>query len=599
MTKLPAAALSAAVLLSLAAPGCRRHPRPDTVGAAPRPVWSATEVTTVEGRRISLTLTLSRVPNDAVDVSLTTNSPGDVSFPATVTFAAGDDSQSVSITALAVEPGPQRDPEITARTPNGSSTVTLHITDDDADLGNAVGPVAWGTGVAVFAGAGADGTFGNADDEFIAARSIGSATPVLARTLAPSLSGTALCAPVVTPGGAVLVLANGPAPTLLQFQSVPDAPAITASSVLGAKVGGVSRPVMIGTRAVIVSRGSDAVTSVDDALLVVDGIGTTTLSVRTVLLPGLSASDPSVPVQLDATSLLITTSGPDFAFGTGDEVLTLVRGLDTASPTVVPLAVARIRGDASGRAMASGGTVAAACTAGLDGTFGTADDALQVVRDVLGTPAPALPLTIGPLASGAEALPLAPGSDSAIVPTLGVDLVQGTSDDEVAVVSPLATDPMTVTTLAAGRSVAGAEGAMVVVSASAVVRLEAGVDGAIGSSDDGLRVFSALGTVSPSTSIVTTGALQGWGPMPADSGSVVLCGIGPDHSAGTADDTTVRVAGIGGPATASNNPTGPFAPLGKPAVVLTSGGRSAVARTAGPDAAGGNADDRLSAAVSP
>lgn len=599
MTKLSACALSAAVLLCLAGPGCRRHPKPDTVGAAPRPTWSTTEVTTVEGRRVSLALTLSRVPNDPVDVSLTTNAPDDITFPATVTFAAGDDSQNVSITALAREPGPQRDVEITARTPNGSSTVTLHISDDDADLGNAVGPVAWGTGVAVFAGAGADGTFGNADDEFIAARNIGSAPPVLAKTLAPSLSGTPLCQPVVAPGGSVLVLANGPAPTLLQVQSIPDAPAVTASSVLGAKIGGVSRPVMIGSRAVIVSRGSDTVTSVDDALLVVDGIGTPTLAVKTVPVPGLSAGDPSVPVQLDATSLLITTSGPDFAFGTGDEVLTLVRGLDTASPTVVPLAVARIRGDASGRPMASGGTVAAACTAGLDGSFGTADDALQVVRDVLGSPAAAPPLAIGPLASGAEALPLAPGSDSAIVPTLGVDLLQGTSDDEVAVVSPLSSDPMAVSTLLAGRLVAGTEGALLVVSTSAVVRLEAGADGAIGSADDGLRVFASLGTLSPSTTAVTTGALQGWGPMAADSGSVVLCGIGPDHSAGTDDDTTIRVAGIGGGASASNNPTGPFAPLGKPAVVLTSGGRSAVARTAGPDAAGGNADDRLSAAVSP
>ncbi len=592
--------LAVALVLAVAAfAGCRRRPSPDSIGGAPRPIWSSTEVTVVEGKRVSLTLALAQPPGSDVEVSLGAGGSTDIAFPDTVTFHSGDDSQAVSITVLALEPGPFRDPVLTARTANGSSSVTFHIIDDDADLGKAVGPVAFGTGVVVLAGAGADTNFGTLDDEFLAAKNIGTSAPTLTRVAVGSLTGGAECLPVVSPGGSVLLLATGPAPTLVQVGSVPDAPAVTASLVLPAKNGGVSRPVMIGTRAVVASRGTDLVTSADDALLVIEGIGTTTMTAKTVPLPGLGSAEPSIPVQLNATSLLITTAGPDFLFGTGNEVLTLVKGLDTPIPTVVPLYVGRIRGDASGRAMASGGTIAAVCTAGFDAAFSTADDELQVVRDVLVLPTPALPIVIGALAAGAEGLPLATGSDAAIIPTLGADLLPGTTDDEATVVSPLSSDPMTADVLAAGRGLAGTEGALVLVASGAVARLECGADGVLGSSDDALRLFTALGTVSPATSAVATNALQPWGPMVLDASSVALCGAGPDHAAGTADDVTIRVAGIGGAAAFSTNPTGAFAPLGKPVLASSGSGGSVVARTAGPDAAAATADDRLSVAVSP
>lgn len=593
------ALLLAAVPLLVAAAGCRRKSSPDAIEAAPRPVWSVSEISTVEGRRFQVTLTLSRSSDTAAEVSLSSDTPADILFPDTVTFPAGDVSEGITFTAVAAEPGPMRDVLVIASTPNGSSELRVHITDDDADLGIAIGPVAWGPGVAVFSAAGIDGLFGTADDEFAAARNIGSGTPVLASTPAPTLSGTDLCRPVVAPGGIVLVLASGTVPTILQVTSIPDAPAVNASLALPAKPTGVSRPVMVGSRAVVASRGSDTVTSADDALLVVEGIGSATLTVKTVLLPGLAPDEPSVPVPLGDTSLLVTTSGPDFLFGTGDEVLVVVSGLDTASPVATPVFAGFIRGDATGRPVASGGTIAAVCTAGPDSTFGTDDDTLQVVRDVLGSPTPALPLTLGPVSSGGEALPLSTGGDEALVLLLGTDLVKGTMDDELAVASSLSADPMFVAKVPAGRSLAGAEGGLVLLSSGAAVRLDPGVDGTVGTQDDGLRLFTLLSDPSPSSTTVSTGPLQPWAPMAVDGGSAALCGAGADHTAGTGDDVTIRVAGIGGSAAMSSNPTGAFAPLGKPALIFTSAGRSVAARTSGPDATGGTADDRLSVAVSP
>ena len=397
------------------------------------------------------------------------------------------------------------------------------------------------------------------------------------------------------------MLTVGATPSLVQVQSVPDAPTVTSTVALPGSfgTGSISRPVMIGTRAVLTSRGNDFVTSPDDRLFVIEGIGTATLTVKTVFVPGLAAGEPSIPVELTPTSLLITTAGFDSLFGTGDEVLTLVAALDTAAPTVTSLFVGRIRGDASGRALASGGTIAAVATSGLDATFATIDDSLQVVRDVLVFPSPAPPLVVGPLASGDNGRPVSTGGDAAVIPTLGIDLLQGTVDDQVAAVFPLSIDPMIATPLFAPRGTTGLKGALVPISGSAVARIEAGLDGLMGTTDDGVRCFSFLNSAAPAAFAITTGPLQSFAPMPISASSLALCGLGFDQLAGTDDDVTIRISGVGSSPSAASNPTGPFAPLEIPVLVPGATSPSVAARTSGPDAAPGTADDRLTVAASP
>ena len=87
--------------------------------------------------------------------------------------------------------------------------------------------------------------------------------------------------------------------------------------------------------------------------------------------------------------------------------------------------------------------------------------------------------------------------------------------------------------------------------------------------------------------------------MPIDTSSLAVCGLGIDQIAGTPDDLTIRVTGIGGIPSSSSNPTGAFAPLSTPVLVPGVSGRSVAARTAGPDATAATVDDRLSVAVSP
>ncbi|MCE9584963.1 MAG: hypothetical protein K8T20_20925 [Planctomycetes bacterium] len=601
-----------AVLVLVAAAGCRRHTHPPSIGGAPRPVWSAGDITTIEGRKVTLTLRLSRISDSDSDISIDVSNEFELSAPDSVTIPAGSETASVTVIALAVDEAPDVDPDtgdvldahderspfITASTANGSSTVQFHILEEDGETGPAAGPVAAGSGVALLSGAGADGKFGTGDEELITATGVGTGAPVLNKLKIGFLSGDASCLPVIGPGGEALLLGSAPVVTLTQVQSIPSAPTITATLSLAGKPGGISSPVIIGGRAVMTSRGLDLTTSLDDTLLIVQGIGTATLTVKTVSMPGIAAGDPSIPVALDATSLLIVTSGADFLFGTGDEILAVVRNLDAATPTVTPIFSGAIRGDASGRPMASGGTIAAVETAGLDGLFSTSDDRLQVIRDVLGTPTPAPPVAIGGSVAGPAGMPIETGSDAAIVPSLGADLLPGTADDEVVVVSLLSVDPMTNTVVAAPYGTASPAGVLVLMSGSSAVRLSAGPDGTQGTADDTVVILASI-PAAPTTSSFLVGPVANFAPLPADGTSIVMSGVGPDHIAGTTDDLTLRLSGIGGGPVLTNNPTGPFAPQSAPALIPIPTGFSLAGVTSGIDETPANADDRLSANIVP
>ena len=136
---------------------------------------------------------------------------------------------------------------------------------------------------------------------------------------------------------------------LFQIQGTTSAPEVTASvSILGS-VASALRPVMVGTRAVIVSLGLDGLPGADDGVFIVEGIGTTTLTTKTVVLPGLTLGGASTPVPFGSTSFLITSAGADMLFATGDEVLGVVTAIDTAAPVVTPLFTGRLAGVADRR----------------------------------------------------------------------------------------------------------------------------------------------------------------------------------------------------------------------------------------------------------
>ncbi|NUN50088.1 MAG: hypothetical protein HUU15_14765 [Candidatus Brocadiae bacterium] len=588
-------ALAAAGIVLFSA-GCRRKSNsPLDPPATGRPTWSPTEITVIEGRTGTATLSLNRIPSgSSVNVSVDSDEAGEVTFPSNVTFVVGDTTESVTIGGVPLETGEARVTVLTASTNNGSSELVVTVLDDDGTTGGVSSPVTWGPGRVLLLGVGADLLPGTADDELIVASGVGSGTPVLTRGGTGPARFDDPGLPVVTGvGDSVLLLtAAGALPLLTQMGAIETTPAVTATLNLTGIAGAVARPVMVGARAVLVTLGIDGVPSFDDAALVIDGIGGTTLTSRSVSLPGLALGDPCIPVAVGPHAFVIVTAGADLQFGTGDEGLVLVHSLDT-TPVTVPLAAGRIHGSAAGRPMVSGGTIAAVMTAGFDGAFGTADDALQVVRDLLTGPAPAVPLVVGPATPGAEGLPFATGADAAVIPLLGADLTAGTGDDEIAVVTALSLDPMSVLTATAPNPAPGPAGAMVQLSSSDAVRLSRGPDGALGTPDDALVLLGSLGP-APTSLTLPVGALRDHPPLPTSSSGVALAGEGPDNVPGTEDDRTWSVTGIGTSPLARSLTTGAFAPLGRVAAVPTPSGHSIAGVTAGEDAAPSTADDRLS-----
>lgn len=584
------------------APGCRRK---DSTRLVPspggRPEWATSEASAFEGSTIQVTLTLSRAPVDEPEVvSLESDDTSAATVADSVTFPVGSVSQSVSITTLADDLDVARNPVIKASTNAGSSELIVHIVEDDVATGPAHGPVTFGSGTALLTGAGADALFGTNDEELIVATGVGLVTPVLFKVRVGLLTTIDASLPVVAgTGDAVLVLGTeGGATRLFQIQSTTSAPEVTASvSILGS-VASAQRPVMVGTRAVIVSLGLDGLPGTDDSVIIVEGIGTTTLTTKTVVIPGLTSGGASTPVPFGSTSFLITSAGADMLFATGDEALGIVTAIDTASPVVTPLFTGRIAGDSRGLGVAGGATTVAIPHAGVDTAFGTADDELQVIRNVPAAPAPAPPLVVGPLTSDSASVVLATGADAALVPLLGADLLAGTPDDEVALVTSLSVDPMAVVNLGAASPPSGALGRLVLLSGSAAARLTEGADGSLGTADDAVILLTALGGAAVTASFAT-GAVAPAGPFVSGSTSLVLIGEGPDAILGTDDDRALEVTGIGSGPALTFRGSGPFDFLGAPALVPTGAGHAIAARNSGPDATASTADDRLGVASVP
>ncbi|MBI2921328.1 MAG: hypothetical protein HYY18_09625 [Planctomycetes bacterium] len=583
--------------------GCRRK---DSSTLVPSPggraAWSTDDVTAAEGATITVTLTLSRAPQDEPEnVSLESSDESVATVPTTVTFPVGSTSRSVLITTIADDTDVVKETVITASTNAGSSELLVHVVEDDVATGPAHGPVTFGTGTVLLLGAGVDGFFSTNDEELVVATGVGVATPVLFKVKIGLLAAIDESLPVVTgTGDAVLVLGTEAGiAKVFQVQSTTSAPAVTASMTLPGSVVSAQRPVMVGGRAVIATLGVDGFPSADDGVFIVEGIGTSTLTMKTVVLPGLAAGAPSTPVPFDATSFLITSAGADMLFGTGDEALGIVSAIDTAAPVVTPLFTGRITGNALGLGIAAGPTTAAVLHAGADALLNTADDELQVIRNVPAGPVtPAPPFVVGAVTTDAAAVALATGGDSALVPLLGADLLAGTDDDTVALVTSLSVDPIASTPLAAARPPAGDAGALVRVSASAAARVTSGADGALGTSDDGVVLFTSLDT-APAATTVATGALAASRPFPSSSTSLALLGEGPDATPGTADDRTLGITGIGSVNAVADRTVGAFTFLGSPVLVPTAAGNAIAARNAGPDATASNADDRLGVAAVP
>lgn len=606
-----AAALWIAALAVVLVAGCRKHHRRHGHGGDdrgwPEAVWPAPQVTVNEGATFTVVLALDRAWEQPVDVDLSSTDPGRVVIPASVTFPAGVTTRNVTIRTIADADSGSTIVQVFAETTLDVNAMGIVLRETQAPLGGALGPVAAGAGRALLVTDGPDGIWSTADDTLAVAGGVGGGIPVLTHVTIGAVTPGPQAWPVVTGvADTVLVLTNGPDltlgttdDTLVEVGGVSGgSPAVTATLGVGRMEASEGRrPVMFGTRAAWVTRGADLVTSADDQFVVLDGIGTGTLSVSSNPIPGVTFEGPCILSPIDSSSAGIALAGPDFVPGTADDIAGVITGIGGSLSGITlgtfPQAPGRM-----GIPVRVGPTTVATAWVGGDLILGTPDDGVVVWQDIFAVPVP-LVFPTGALPVDPEAQPAATGGDSLLLPLRGPDLADSTADDQVALLTALSTPvPPAPVLLASASPFAGAAGRIVTVSTTGAVRNSAGADGLAGTSDDGVVVLTDL-TGSGATSTLPTGALQPFAPLPRAADSVAVAGEGADGVSGTADDAVMFVSGIGGAVAVTELRPGPFRLSGAGAIVTDGSASHVLARTAGADGAGGTADDPLSTATLP
>jgi hypothetical protein len=293
----------------------------------------------------------------------------------------------------------------------------------------------------------------------------------------------------------------------------------------------------------------------------------------------------------------IHLSGVDLLFGTADDVLEVVTGIGGA-PAVGFSDTDFYADGRMGVPVVVNPTTLAVVGTGPDLAMGTVDDVVAVLRNVLTVPVSSF-WVVGFIETDVDAVSVVTPGDAWVVPLQGADMADFTADDEVAVFTAVSTSPLAAPAiLAAGHSVPGEKGRLLVLSGTVVIREESGVDNILGTSDDGITVLSGL-TGAGASSTIATGALQPFAPLFESSTSVVLVGEGADAMSGTFDDEVLEITGIGSASAISTSLPGSFRLAGPAALVAYGAGFALLARTAGTDGAPGTGDDLLSTVILP
>lgn len=598
-----------AMVCVLAGAGCRKHHHGHSSKGKPVPeaLWPDAQITVNEGSTFKVVLTLDKPSDDPTEIFLSSDDPSRVTLPASVVYAPGTTTKDVTITAIADGDSAEQIVQVSAEAPFETNVMGIRLRETSAALGGALGPVPAGPGRAVLVTDGPDGIWSTADDTLAVASGVGGGVPLVTHVTIGAVTPGPHALPVVTGvSDTVLVMTNGPDlalgtsdDTLVEVGGISGAsPAMTDSSVVGRlEASEGRRPVMIGTRAAYLTRGADLLTSGDDQIVIVDGIGTGTLTVTSTTIPGVAFESPSILVPVDSSSAAISLSGADFLFGTADDIAGVVVGIGGVLSGITLGTFPQYPGR-MGVPVVVGPTTVVTMYVGGDLFPGTADDAVVVWQNATTVPLP-LVFPVGAVLVDAEARPLATGGDGLLVPLRGADLADFTGDDQVALLTALSTPvPPAPVNLSAAFPIPGTGGRLAALSPTSAVRLTAGADGSLGTSDDGLVVLTALSGAGASAT-ASTGPLQDTQPLASSPTAAVVAGEGSDGSAGTSDDAVVVVSGIGGSTSTTSVFPGPFLLSGPAAIVPDGASVHLLARTAGSDAAPGTADDRLSTATLP
>jgi hypothetical protein len=422
---------------------------------------------------------------------------------------------------------------------------------------------------------------------------LGSAVPAVDYA-APSILGiafqssTGASKPVRLNDGSALVCAAGangawgdPDDEVFLLTSLPQSPTVTplrrtGGLPVGFLAAGASRPTVLDAdTACLFSPGADGVPlTPDDVVVVLDAL-LTAPAIANVPYPHLLAVPP-VRVADNRAAFLGANPPPigDGLAGTADDELYVVElsgTAVTAAGSIRPGAVGSLS-----RPVAPDSGTAFLISLGADGVPGSGDDMLVRVNIPSG-----LSLTSASLPAPFPLhRPIAASSNEAVVPTGGLDGAAGTPDDTLELYD-FGAGPSVVS-----KRVSGIDPLALDVAAPlgtrGVVLPTLGPDVAALTGDESLAVFVDVTDATPSSVSMTGRAV-----LLDVGGSVVAYGPGLDFGPGGAADE-VRVIGSGGA-------TGAFqaAPFWPQALLPTASGDRAFAVAPGPDLTFGTGDEEV------
>lgn len=376
----------------------------------------------------------------------------------------------------------------------GSDNVVTSITVGAAYEGHSSGPFAIGASAAGVASAGADNSYGTADDVLVVVSDLG---------------GTNTVTPFPAPG----LNSSGTRPSPID--------------------GGV----LIASQGPDFSEGSadDVVYSFRDLL----GAGTRT-DVATPFL-----SDYAQPMPLSPTSFAVNSNGPDGSDSSADDQLHLVVGLD-GTPAVSTVPTPYLDDYAAGRPVPFGPDTVVVRGFGADGSDQSADDVLFVVTDI-GATNTVDEVIMGPCEEDRECLMQVMRSGTGVVANFGFDESSGSADDGVTIFLGAGTSNAPLY-LPLGSLTGRVASQPSPIASNAFMIATGGPDDSFGSgSDDEYAIVSLGDTFSveyfPVGGVFSTSTGRQFVAAPLGEGRAAHLSPGPDDSGGSGNDDTLRVVG--------------------------------------------------------
>ena len=395
---------------------------------------------------------------------------------------------------------------------------------------------------------GPDGVGNTADDVLLLVEGLGAGTPTKTALATPYLSDGSGQNVVVVSSTRALIASSGPDQSwetaddlVYLLNDVGNSNTVTPIPVGPIKENSGYKPVVMSNSMFVISTvGADlSDETADDTLARITGLGTTN-TVTQLAAPYLRDSGSAQPAPLSATSLLLTSSGPDGSEATPDDVVYLFTDVGNTA-TRTDIAVPNIADKRPGIPATLSATRALVSSAGPDGSDSTADD-LVYLLDNLGSTNNVTPIAAPNIQNFGAGQPVSLTATLAVLSTEGADSSEGTADDSVLVLSGLGTTN-TVTEVIVGPIDEDGQSQCIKLSSNSCALTGEGADSNNESADDVVIYLSDIGNSNTRNDINIPGLeariISVVSPISATA--FMVASGGPDFNVGSGSDDVITI----------------------------------------------------------